>query len=831
MLRRVLVVAVVLTLVAACADARELKLKSLADWTIVVADDAIPSERYAAEEFAALAKQGLGIDLKVVSQPPAKDGNIFIGPGALPEDDKELLDAADLGEEGCYIGVTQKSIAIAGGRPRGTLYAVYEFWEEYCGVRFLTYDDTHIPEGLIAKTIPCGPHTYTPPFSFRWSYYSENTAHPDFAARLRCNKTTQDEKLGGNAKQGLIGHSYGALLPYAKYGQEHPEYFAFRNGRRVTAAAGGGPQPCVTNPDVLDIVTSQVLKQLEANPQSHNVVVSQNDNGEYCQCETCEVINQREESPMGANLAFVNAVAERVTEKHPDVMVGTLAYSYTRKPPKYLKPHPNVQIQLCSIECCTFHPLSDPDCERNPEFTADLLGWKEKTTNIWMWNYNTNFFNFDLPFPNLRAIGENVRLFADSNIRGVFMQANGGSLAGEMSDLRNYVMSRCLWRPGLDSWELAEEFCRLHYREAAGPILEHLTLIHDNLDQKGLHPQCFPTAAAVGLTAEVAAQSMALFDEALASANSDAVRQRVEKASICAYKATIATNSAFRFEDGLCKLDVPEATVQRYLDLLKQFNVTQVFEGKPIATFTTDLKQLSEGMPGLQIENDFWRLAVIPELMGRVVTLEHRPTGRNLIFGRNRAFNRSRGIEVWGREGYKEDTPRPFTGKVVDNTVHLAKTLPDSSEMERMISFVDGDTPRVRIATTIRQAQDSTRAYQLHEHPEYDIHSQSRDEGVISLYLKKTQWEQVTDFHKREKQPGGLKLGEGNTGVAFFNHELGYGAMQTFDAADFESPNFFWSPERYEVNLEVSTTRFELKPGESHSFAFEISYLDQPPSE
>ena len=38
------------------------------------------------------------------------------------------------------------NIAIAGGRTRGTLYGVYTFLEDYCGARFLTPDNTHVPE-------------------------------------------------------------------------------------------------------------------------------------------------------------------------------------------------------------------------------------------------------------------------------------------------------------------------------------------------------------------------------------------------------------------------------------------------------------------------------------------------------------------------------------------------------------------------------------------------------------------------------------------------------------------------------------------------------------
>ena len=79
---------------------------------------------------------------------------------------------------------------------------------------------------------------------------------------------------------------------------------------------------------------------------------------------------------MGAQLAFVNAVAELVEENYKQAKVGTLAYVCTRKPPATIKPRHNVQIQLCSIECCTLHAIDDPACECNRAFCQDLAGWQ-----------------------------------------------------------------------------------------------------------------------------------------------------------------------------------------------------------------------------------------------------------------------------------------------------------------------------------------------------------------------------------------------------------------------------------------------------------------------
>jgi len=115
---------------------------------------------------------------------------------------------------------------IDGGRPRGTLYGVYEFFEELCGVRYLTHDHTYYPDKAAAIKIPFGTHRYNPTFAFRWSYYGETSKYPEFAARLHTNTVSDDPKLGGKTGYRLVSHNVAYLLPPSQYGKEHPEYYA-----------------------------------------------------------------------------------------------------------------------------------------------------------------------------------------------------------------------------------------------------------------------------------------------------------------------------------------------------------------------------------------------------------------------------------------------------------------------------------------------------------------------------------------------------------------------------------------------------------------------------
>ncbi len=547
-------------------------------WDIVVADEAIPSEKYGAEEFQRWFGRGTGIQLPIRSTTEEMVCHVCIGP------DSADLDRSSMGEEELRISIEKNRVVIAGGRPRGTIYGVYAFLEDCLGVRFLTHDHSHVPDASELQ-IPCGTRTYIPPLSFRWSYYRENMEHPEFAAKLRVNTVTGEDRLGGTTGQSLINHSFHQLVPYNEYGTSHSEYYAWVDGGRDTRTHGGGPQLCVTNLEVVEIAAATAIKALNDDPNAQNISVSQADTDAYCRCDACEEINQREGSPMGAQLRFVNAVAERVEMVHPDVKIGTLAYWYTRKPPKTIRPRHNVQIQLCSIECCTLHPIDDSNCEKNRAFCRDADEWGKICDEIWIWNYNTNFRAYDLPFPNLRVIGPNVRYFLRNNAKGVFMQANGNGTTGELCDLRNYIIGRLIWNSDLDDKELCEEFVRLHYKGASQPILDCINMLHDNAEARGVHPGCFPSPQEVGLDAEVARKTFDYFEQALALTEDDIIRARVEKASICAYKAMIVTSD---------ELEAVERTqlIDQYIALCQRHRMTHAAEHKLASDYFEELKPL-----------------------------------------------------------------------------------------------------------------------------------------------------------------------------------------------------------------------------------------------
>ncbi len=594
----------IVVLVASTVSAGEgVDLAKLDGWDLVVADDAPLSTKYAAEELQRLYERGSGVKLPIVSAAKGSDGHVVVGNGVeLPQSHRRPAGSEPFGPEDLRIVVADGAISVTGGEPRGVLYGVYTFAEDCLGVRFLTADHTHVPPVGESRIVGPVDSTYRPPLEFRHTYYGEVNRNPAFAVRLRNNAVHGiKEQWGGPCEMHLINHTFSGQIPTRVYGDEHPEYFALIEGKRRNRVRDNhdwswyGTQPCLTNPDVLRIVTESVLATLDKHPAWKNISVSQNDNRFHCRCPKCREIDEPEGSPMGSLLTFVNRVADAVAKEHPGVMVGTLAYQYSRKPPKTIRPRDNVQIQLCSIECCQFHPIADPDCPKNVAFCNDMTAWGEICDNIYIWNYNTNFREYLLPCANLRVIQPNVRYFVANNARGTFMQAAGNAVGAELSELRAYVISNLIWDPSRSADELTEEFLTLHYGPAAPPIREFIDYTHDRSAASGKHPRCNGSAGDFGVDEAMARKGLECFAAAMRLAGEDeTLRNRLEKASICAHRAAI--EPVWRMTDP-GKLDADLAAgmrpkVRTFLRLCETHGVNMVSEGTTFADKREQLRGL-----------------------------------------------------------------------------------------------------------------------------------------------------------------------------------------------------------------------------------------------
>jgi hypothetical protein len=568
-------------------------------YVILVQRDAAPPERHAAEELARFLKQitGATFPVKEVAGPPRDPGPaILVGPGAaggiIPR--KEI---AALGREGYILRTQGAVLAIAGGRPRGTLYGAYSLLEDSLGCRWFTPQVSRIPKRARVVLRPLN-RTFVPRLEYRATDYP-GSRDADWAARNKINgtQTNLDRRRGGKVVYGPFVHTFTSILDPKDHFARHPEYFSEVKGKRVAEKT----QLCLSNPEVLRIASATVRRWMRERPEATIFSVSQNDWSNYCTCKDCARITREEGSPVGPYLRFVNAIADAVRDEYPDKVIDTLAYQFTRRPPKLTRPRRNVIVRLCDIECCFAHPLgarADID-RRNADFARDLRGWSEVAERLYIWDYVVNFGHSIMPFPNLYTLKANINFFADHHVKGIYEEAAYFTRGAELAELRTWIVARTLWDPGYDTDRAIDEFLDGFYEEAATPIRRYIDLIHGKARMDEIHFPIWEGPSSPLFSADVLGRSTALFDEAEKRvAGKPAVLHRVRVARLPILYVQIARL--------LEKLRKPEgrtaANFRRLQALFERFDavagkegVTHVAESRSYPRWAQEVKSLLAG--------------------------------------------------------------------------------------------------------------------------------------------------------------------------------------------------------------------------------------------
>ena len=413
--------------------------------------------------FNRFIKEMTGTTLDVIDYRPltnAQNNEIWLGNFQLKTDSILQEKMALLKEDGFYIGNQAHRMRIIAGPGKGLIYAVITLLDDYLGMEYYakeTYSLTQSPN----LSLPPLDRIDNPAFAHRQTF-SYGLEDPIYKWWFRLEQP--QEVFAGN----LWVHTFDRLLPSATFGESHPEYYSYINGKR---RPGKASQWCLTNEEVLERVTQQLDSIFKAHPDKKVISVSQNDgNFTYCTCPSCAAIDEREGSPAGTLIHFVNQLAERF----PDKTISTLAYLYSMQPPQHLKPLPNVNIMLCSIDAMREVPLTD-----NPsgqDFTRALEGWNAISDNIFVWDYGINFDNFVSPFPNFHILQPNMQLFYENDVTMHFAQV-GGKRGEDFSELRAYMIGRLLWNPYQNADSLMRTFLSGYYGPAAPYLYQYQKML------------------------------------------------------------------------------------------------------------------------------------------------------------------------------------------------------------------------------------------------------------------------------------------------------------------------------------------------------------------
>ena len=448
----------------------------ISEYTVVIPAAPGSYDQLAADFLVRFIGEATGVTVRQTTDAEAADHMILVGTTAY---DTDAVKAArsEIKDDGYAMLVDGGNLYVTGALDRGTLFGVYDFLEKYLGVRIyggVTYPEKRemyeIKENYRVD-IPADLCTvYYSPVAYRrtsWTAVNDGWAYFPF---WNCYNSSEFKFAGGAVH--TIAH---------------------------LAETGGdlSPNPCLTDENIYQTVLKNVRLELEKRPDAQYVNISQTDGTSHgCRCKNCLAVEAEEGSPSGPWIRFVNRIANDIKEDYPNVLVETLAYTFTEEPPKVTKPAENVAVCLCTSSCCFVHAIDDPDCPRNATFADYVKGWSDICDHLRIWTYSGNFQAVDNGdkngfAPNFRVILQSVKFFIDHNVTAVYVEGQqhpDDRQSTAMGELRAYLWGRALWNPDMSEEEFTayiNDFMNYYYGDAGPLLLKYVDTVYgDMLDNR-----------------------------------------------------------------------------------------------------------------------------------------------------------------------------------------------------------------------------------------------------------------------------------------------------------------------------------------------------------
>jgi len=575
--------------------------------SIIVAAEPTSSAALAAEELRSFVKKITGAELPLVTDTAKADG-IKIYVGENPDLEKLGVATADFRTQEYVVKILPDTIILAGkdsdkrgklaydlddplkmsGLPdrwdsNGTLYAVYDFLEKYCGVRFFNQTEfgTVLPETKTLR-VKTGDIRRRPAFSYRdvpgggigdnpsasrydsyvglWNDGKElaewdamaypslhkkypNQAQYEGAGRNILRLYLLRNRAGGDINR--CNHSFYGF--YDRFWAKNPKCPDKFVEKRVDYFAKGydasaiPPQLCYTDEGLVKQIAQDAAEYYDGkktgvelgifwNPRLPNLFpVEPMDNSAFCKCPKCQaLIKEGKGEDSYYFFKFVDAVAKELKKTHPDRKIMALAYgSHARLPSFQLDP--SVAVQYCMTS------NRSPFGEYYESQLKELQVWakekKESGRDFYMWLYycwpvetaqNGKYHCFPGFFAH--AIGDQMKKFHEYGVEGFFHCGYG-------QEVEAYVTFRLMDDPSLDVDQLLEEYFRQLYGKAADPMkLMYLEMEKTYCDQ-ALRPKERLSGPELNWgclgTPERMEKWGGLLAEADKSADTDAVKQRL----------------------------------------------------------------------------------------------------------------------------------------------------------------------------------------------------------------------------------------------------------------------------------------------------------------
>ncbi len=408
----------------------------------------------------------------------------------------------------------------------GSLFAVYDFLEDLCGLRFLWLDESGT-SFQPRQTIDVAriPRTHRSPMDAFRVVHRSGVKKLSLSAR---DLALWSLRWRMGSFFGLTNHNAYSIY-FAHYGkakskglqnafiEKRLEYFA--QGYEGKGGGGGAilrsnypgdkdlpPQLCYSNPGTVEYMAQEVLAyarggNIPGGWKNRGGTISPDitliprfsgkpffypiegaDNGSFCQCASClQHGGGDHQNVSNAKFRFMSDVANRVAKEDSGAGVSSLAYIHSLKYPDNVQLAPNLSVQLCLPIYTWWHPTAERlQRAAYKEWVAKEA--QRRPLTLWTylfspyWDAAAHFGGYKC-FPGLypRKTIALMQEFVADGIRGWFTEVS----SFKQNWIEAYLAARVCYDPNVDAEALMQDFLLAAFGDAAEQMGEFLRCLEE----------------------------------------------------------------------------------------------------------------------------------------------------------------------------------------------------------------------------------------------------------------------------------------------------------------------------------------------------------------
>ncbi len=400
---------------------------------------------------------------------------------------------------------------------RSTAYAVYDFLEKGCGVRYYSFGDRGIafqPRETLAVT----------PFQLQRTPKMEAFRRLQFTAKKEVSQRDSillRHRWRENTIYGQINHNIYSIY-YRYWGKakspelasvfiaKRPEYFAQNQRYKENSTIQKYQYPeeyvpsqlCYSSDGPVRYFAEEACKVYRGEPvpgalwfgnikkmpgMPFYYPIQPDDSGNVCRCFQC-LERQEKYTLSDYHFDWINRIATEAKKIDPEVNISTLSYNISLDYPTHVKLHPSLAIQMCMSLQSWFHPLV---YKRQYTNYKKWLSLEKDNRPLTVWLYLLNpmaeaklIHKYHKFFPVLypEHAGKYFTEIVNDGIRGFFAETSI-----EQHELEGYLLARLAYDPSVGYRELIDEYFELYYGSAGAAMKD----VYDTLEKIGYNPDSY----------------------------------------------------------------------------------------------------------------------------------------------------------------------------------------------------------------------------------------------------------------------------------------------------------------------------------------------------